>query len=436
MSNPTEAEVSLARRLTHTEKGIRDAAFDVVSKWLTSPQNVPITKTAEQIQNDEVLEMKKVWKALFYCVWMSDKVPVQQELIFRISTLLTTMAVSSNKKLQNRAVLFFQEFFEVMRREWLGLDRYRVDKFMSLYRRMVGAGFRSCFSGPKSSFKPSTASELMQILEKALTLRPNGIRLHLLDIYSQELASNVPNASSDEIVQLLGPLFTVLKTCSDREVFDRALKSTLEEGILRQIITVHDKLRERHVEAEPITIYNDPTPAYMSEIAQTLRQAQQQREEALKVGLKNLNISVLAQEIWKIASHPDTVSINRDGLYKFHKILAPMAMLLGHATSDEELYGSREAMPKSLVRKREREEADLEKEKTPSKKKLEDSDEKKAPKVPLELLDLSKKKKKTSSSPSKVSGASTNEELTRKSEKKGVAASKAKGKKRVATTKP
>ena len=36
-------------------------------------------------------EYLKLWKALHYCIWYSDKVPVQQELIFNVSRLTRTL---------------------------------------------------------------------------------------------------------------------------------------------------------------------------------------------------------------------------------------------------------------------------------------------------------------------------------------------------------
>ena len=37
----------------------------------------------------------RLWKALFYCYWMSDKVPVQRELAERLAALIN---VCSNKE--------------------------------------------------------------------------------------------------------------------------------------------------------------------------------------------------------------------------------------------------------------------------------------------------------------------------------------------------
>lgn len=41
------------------------------------------------------------------------------------------------------AFLYFSVFLETMRREWFGIDRLRLDKFMMLVRKFVHAVFQS-----------------------------------------------------------------------------------------------------------------------------------------------------------------------------------------------------------------------------------------------------------------------------------------------------
>lgn len=74
--------------------------------------------------------MLKIWKGLFYCFWMSDKVPVQQELAQRLAEMMAPLH-------EDKALLFLRCFFVIMIREWGGIDRLRMDKFMSLVRKVV-----------------------------------------------------------------------------------------------------------------------------------------------------------------------------------------------------------------------------------------------------------------------------------------------------------
>jgi ribosomal RNA-processing protein 1 len=125
----TAGEQNLAARLTHPDKSERDAGFSLMERWVTALGGAAAAPSEE--------EMLKLWKALFYCVWMSDKPLVQQELIVRTAGLVRRLGGACAPAQAPRVGAFLAAFFATLRREWLGLDRNRVDKFMSLLRRMV-----------------------------------------------------------------------------------------------------------------------------------------------------------------------------------------------------------------------------------------------------------------------------------------------------------
>lgn len=84
-------------------------------------------RRTEDVSRDDLL---KLWKALYYCMWMADKVPVQQELAHQMAALIGQLQ-------PKRALLFMDVFMETMVREWPGTDRHRLDKFYSLIRFSV-----------------------------------------------------------------------------------------------------------------------------------------------------------------------------------------------------------------------------------------------------------------------------------------------------------
>jgi len=71
----------------------------------------------------------RLWKGLYYCFWMSDKPLVQEELAEVIGSM--TNCFGSN---HSSAFLFISSFMQTMGREWVGIDRWRMDKFMMLVR--------------------------------------------------------------------------------------------------------------------------------------------------------------------------------------------------------------------------------------------------------------------------------------------------------------
>ena len=73
--------------------------------------------------------MMRLWKGLYYCFWMSDKPLIQEELAESIGSMVNSFG--SN---ESAALLFASCFMATLAREWVGLDRWRMDKFMMLVR--------------------------------------------------------------------------------------------------------------------------------------------------------------------------------------------------------------------------------------------------------------------------------------------------------------
>jgi ribosomal RNA-processing protein 1 len=123
------------------------------------------------------LDLDKIWKALFYCMWMSDKPKIQQELAENLSKLIHSVPSIS---LQMR---FLQSFFKTIHREWHGIDGLRLDKFYRLIRKML---FQS-FSLLGSVNWKEAATFATHLSQEILSKLPNGLRLHFCDIYIEEL---------------------------------------------------------------------------------------------------------------------------------------------------------------------------------------------------------------------------------------------------------
>mmetsp|Transcript_3639 Transcript_3639/g.10240 ORF Transcript_3639/g.10240 Transcript_3639/m.10240 type:complete len:231 (-) Transcript_3639:70-762(-) len=75
-------------------------------------------------------DMLKIWKGLFYAFWHSDKQPVQAELAERLAKVMASLH-------EEVAYVYFTCFIKTMRREWFGIDRLRLDKFLMLIRTFV-----------------------------------------------------------------------------------------------------------------------------------------------------------------------------------------------------------------------------------------------------------------------------------------------------------
>lgn len=138
----TSKEMRFGARLAHTEKVVRDKAVANLSAFLASREDM------------SELELLKVWKGLFYCMWMADKMPVQNELSERLAHLVHDFQ-------GDLGLQFVRTFFATMEREWGGIDVLRMDKFYYLIRRVM----RELFEYVRQrEWAPETVQEVAGLL--------------------------------------------------------------------------------------------------------------------------------------------------------------------------------------------------------------------------------------------------------------------------------
>jgi ribosomal RNA-processing protein 1 len=74
----------------------------------------------------------KLWKGLFYALWMCDRAVPQQALCADLAGLVHILPDPT-------VVPWLRGFWATMAREWSGIDVLRLDKFLLLVRRVLGA---------------------------------------------------------------------------------------------------------------------------------------------------------------------------------------------------------------------------------------------------------------------------------------------------------
>jgi hypothetical protein len=72
------------------------------------------------------LDFLKLWKGLYYCMWMSDRMRVQQQLADTLGDLVSVLQ-------KKNIILFIQAFWTILCKQWPTLDqhRYAFSKFDS-----------------------------------------------------------------------------------------------------------------------------------------------------------------------------------------------------------------------------------------------------------------------------------------------------------------
>lgn len=77
-------------------------------------------------------DMLKLWKGLFYALWMCDRPLPQQALAQDLADLTYVLP-------EGAVAAWLAAFWATMAREWTGIDVLRLDKFLMLVRRVLGA---------------------------------------------------------------------------------------------------------------------------------------------------------------------------------------------------------------------------------------------------------------------------------------------------------
>lgn len=65
----------------------------------------------------------RIWKGLYYYMWMSDKPLVQEEVAESISQIVHCFNSAET------ALLYTKSTYRSLSVEWYGIDKFRIDKF-------------------------------------------------------------------------------------------------------------------------------------------------------------------------------------------------------------------------------------------------------------------------------------------------------------------
>lgn len=275
-----ERKMGFARKLASPNKKTREKAISLLVLWLTSQKQI------------EENELKKIWKGLFYCVWHSDKVPVQADLIERLASVPEKLDTSLSLQ-------FFKVFLVTMRREWAGIDRLRLDKFYLLLRRYL---IHMLVVLESSGWDADLIKEFMStLLERAFLAKDQyaalGINLHYVDIFLQELERFLP-LRADTFKLLLEPFLVVSANASDKCLLQR-----IRENIFGRLLDLGHTVITAKQEGNPL--------------------------ESSIESLGSMALSLqLGLEAFRLASMPSTSQENRKLLYELHKEYETLEKLL------------------------------------------------------------------------------------------------------------
>ena len=278
-NKPTPEEVNLARQLADPLKATRDRA--------TAGLGAVVGAAGEMSD----MEMLKFWKGLYYCLWLSDKSPIQQELATSLSRLVH--ACSSEAKV----LQFLGMFYRTILREWVFLDQYRVNKFYSLLRFVLREMFLYLHS---RQWPAKMTDDMLNVLRTEILCKlPNGPRFHYADIFLPELLHVTKGEIlTGNVLILLAP-FTDLLSLGNSSG-DSVFKDRVEEKVFGSFA------KEFAVECKESSGIN---------------RAELERQEGGQLYyFTRCRTGALQVALFTAASDEKTLESNRRRLYEIHKV--------------------------------------------------------------------------------------------------------------------
>jgi ribosomal RNA-processing protein 1 len=162
---------------------------------------------------------------------MSDRPRTQQALASSLADLVAILP-------QTTVIPFLRAYWQTMAREWTNIDVLRMEKFLLLTRRYLGATFQVMKKGTWEEESVKVHLELLQEVPcNVEDMRlPNGLRFHVIDIYVDELervgALDSEEDSEVPIERLLEPLKRLAEKSPMKAVRNKAKEALKDERLL------------------------------------------------------------------------------------------------------------------------------------------------------------------------------------------------------------
>ncbi|NXK15974.1 RRP1B protein, partial [Arenaria interpres] len=283
-------------------------------------------------------ELLKVWKGLFYCMWMQDKPLLQEELADNISQLIH---VIQNTEARH---LFIQTFWQTMNREWIGIDNLRLDKYYMVILTLLI--LRQSFEVLKrNEWDESLIELLLPLLMKEVmdpeSNAPTGIKLHFIDIYLDELAKvGAKELTADQNLKFIEPFCKIAATSKDRGTLHAVATGIFELIVDQSPYAIEDLMKElgsnsneedasEEDKQENEEVLNTTADKCLSrKSAKSSEKTEDDDEENADDGIGTVlqfDYKAVADKLFELASKKNTPSRNRKRLYKLVKKFQDLA---------------------------------------------------------------------------------------------------------------
>lgn len=163
---------TFVRKLAHNDASTRQAAFEALKNFLKS-------KLSKKL---DLIELEKLWKGLYFSMWFCDKPIPQQSLAGNLGKLFSE--VIPEGLLKN----FHEAFWLVISKEWPTIDKWRIDKYLMLIRRVIR---HQLFRLEAKSWPEEQLADFLDVLQEYPLSddpkMPKALSYHICDLYLDEI---------------------------------------------------------------------------------------------------------------------------------------------------------------------------------------------------------------------------------------------------------
>ncbi|XP_060054778.1 ribosomal RNA processing protein 1 homolog A isoform X2 [Erinaceus europaeus] len=302
-------EIQLAQRLAGNEPVTRDRALRRLRKYI-------VARTQPAAGGFTHEELLKVWKGLFYCMWMQDKPLLQEDLGRTIARLVHAFQTNEAQ------LLFLQTFWQTLSREWTGLDRLRLDKFYSLMRLVLRESLRTL---QMRGWEERHVEQHLELLTTELlhpdSPAPKGVQSHFLEIFLQELSRvGAKELTAQQNLRLIQPFLEIAARTRDRVVLHGVTGGILEAVVEQAPLAIEDLMRELDTQDGEARAAEEEEESEEEEEEEFEEDSEEETGPVLQ-----FDYEALAGRLFEAASQQDTPSQNRKRLYKVVRKLQQLA---------------------------------------------------------------------------------------------------------------
>lgn len=297
-------EKLFAIKLADNDKKVRDKCILKITGYIKSRSS-----TEDDLFNQE--DLIKLWKGLHYAMWMCDKALIQEELSDRICNLVNCF--NNNDE---QVMLFVKVYFITIIREWHGIDKWRIDKFMMMMRSILRETLKylSIKKWDKDLVKEFNKIMLNYPLNINDDKIPDGVSYHISDIYLEELVKLGATLKPNKAVKMLHIFIKSLAISKKRPFTEHLSKRLFDQIIECSDVGIDPEIEDELYDIKAFGLQNG------------------EEMDTTEYSTK-FNYSKLAENLFKMAKNPICVVRNRKVLFELVKKFKALAK--GHYPIDD-----------------------------------------------------------------------------------------------------